>query len=491
VATAHPAATEAGIRALRAGGNAVDAAVAAAWALCVCEPSGSGLGGQTVVIVLPASGAAVVLDGHAKAPAAASKKTVTRAQQRAGYRATTVPTTPMTLGYLQERFGRLAVAQGLEAAIGLAEAGYEVTALQSRQLRWCADRLLATEAAAGFLCDGRPYRPGERFRQPGLAACLRRLTEHGVQDFYCGEVARAIADDMKHHDGLLAGDDLEQASPPVPGEPLGARYRNHLLLTTSPPAGGPQLLGALAVLDRFDPAGWHDQLDDWYGSIALAIHSAFLARERAQQAAIAGAAVPSQPLSGVGAEVGGETTHLCTADADGNVVSLTQSIQSLFGAKVANAKYGFLYNNYLTTCPRRRGHHHQLSPGCSARSNAAPTIVLGPDGRHPRLALGAAGSRRIISSLVHVASAVLDLNLPLRDALALPRAHPRLSGRVWLERPAATPTLLARLDAEFREVELLGPHSYAMGAVQALEFTDDGAIHAAADPRREGVAMAS
>jgi len=167
---------------------------------------------------------------------------------------------------------------------------------------------------------------------------------------------------------------------------------------------------------------------------------------------------------------------------------LTQSIQSLFGAKAANPEYGFLYNNYLLTCPRRK-HTHRLGPGSPARSNAAPTLVLGERGSPAVLALGAAGSRRIISSLVQVISGVLDLGLPLPQALQRPRVHPRLRSGVWLEQPAASPELVEALEERYGRLEIRPPRSYSMGAVQALELRDDGEIVGAADPRREGVAL--
>ena len=489
VVSAHPAATDAGRQILATGGNAVDAAVAAAWALCVCEPSGSGLGGQTVALVRT-GGRAIAVDGHSRAPAGASRQVVSRAQQRRGYRATTVPTTPATLAHLQSRYGRLSMADTLAPAIALAERGYVLTPLAHRQLRWCATALAATAAATRFLRAGRPYRPGETFRQPRLAACLRRLAEAGAEDFYHGAIARSIDRDMRLHGGLLQLSDLAGLQAPVEREPLVGRYAGRAVLTLPAPGGGPQLLAALAALARRSDDG--DRPGGWHGAVAEAVLVAFEDREADHRAGPAqpGARPPAGHLAAD--ERGGETSHLCAADDEGTVVSLTQSIQSLFGAKVANADYGFLYNNYLTTCPRRR-HRHRLAAGCPARSNAAPTFVLAPAGDDgPEiLALGAAGSRRIISSLVQVISGVVDLGRPLPEALAAPRVHPRLSGTVWLERPAATPALVAALARRHGTVEIRAEHSYAMGAVQALTLGaptagDRPRMAAAADPRRDG-----
>jgi gamma-glutamyltranspeptidase/glutathione hydrolase len=196
----------------------------------------------------------------------------------------------------------------------------------------------------------------------------------------------------------------------------------------------------------------------------------------------------------------GETTHLCTADGQGNVVTLTQSIQSLFGAKVANGQLGFLYNNYLSTCKRRQ-HAYQLGSGCIPLSNVAPTLVLkghqspgeGKNGSRcagqPLLAVGAAGSRRIVSSILHVIAGVIDNGMSLEEAVRLPRIHGLLARKVYIERPAATQTLLSRLEKRFRKVTIKGACSYSMGGLQAIQFQGDRQFVGMADPRRDGVAI--
>jgi gamma-glutamyltranspeptidase/glutathione hydrolase len=507
VTTAHPAATAAGCEILQRGGNAIDAAVGAAWALAVCEPSGSGLGGQTTVLVRAASGETVAVDGHSRAPAAASKRTVTRAQQHAGHRASTVPTTPATLDHIWKCWGSQSLARVLEPAIALADDGFKVTELHSRQLRWCRQSLNALPGGRQFLRDGHRYLAGERFRQPRLARCLARLAREGIEDFYSGEVARATVRDMERNDGLIDAADLRRVGPPLEREPLEISYGVHKVLTMPPPGGGVELLLALRLLDRLSDDGWAQEPEHWYRYIAEVTSVAFAERERdpahpdewsdelgglllgdERVDMLARRIGPASLVSaGPGREEPGETTHLCAADAEGNVVSLTQSIQSLFGAKVACDELGFLYNNYLTTCPRRP-HRYRLGPLACARSNAAPTVVVGGDAGHaPLLALGAAGSRRIVSALLHAVSGVLDRGLPLPEVLDLPRAHARPSGTVWLEGPAATPEVVAALRGRFGEIEIRPARSYCMGAVQGIEFAD-GRPLGAADPRRDGVA---
>jgi gamma-glutamyltranspeptidase/glutathione hydrolase len=521
VATAFPLATEAALEMLQAGGNAVDAAVAAAWALAVCEPSGSGLGGQTVLLIHLQAGKTVVLDGHSQAPAAVCREQVSRHEQKRGYRACTIPSTPATLGFAQACYGVLPPARVLEPAIRLAEDGYRITQLQRRQLRWCRADLRASPVASSlFLQEGRPFPVGTLFRQTALAATLRRLARYGTEDFYRGAIARAIAEDMKAQGGLLTEEDLAGLKLPVEREPLTVAYRGYEVVSVPPPGGGLQMLLGLKILERLDLDSGSSDMDTWYELLAQVTHVVFRERERwpvhpdwltpslspwllgdGRAEELAGAlGNPRGQGAPARSEEAGETTHLCTADGEGNVVALTQSLQSLFGAKVANARCGFLYNNYLSTCPRSP-HPYQLGGGCLPRSNAAPTLVLRRGWRSPEqgaasrgfdgkrfVALGAAGSRRITSALLHVLSGLVDRDLPLAEALALPRVHATLAGKVWIERPAATQPLRERLAKRFRAVRVRAPQSYSMGAVQAIQFLADGTLRGAADPRRDGTA---
>jgi gamma-glutamyltranspeptidase/glutathione hydrolase len=473
VASAFPAASDAGVEALAAGGNAIDAAVATGFALAVCEPCASGLGGQSVLLIRLASGDTTVLGGWPRAPQGASRTTITREEQRRGRRACVTPTTVGTLAHAHEYFGRLPRARVLAPAIRLAEEGYLPTALQLRQLRWCRRALSCDEGARRFLVAS-----GEVFRQPALAATLRRIVTHGGEDFYFGELARRIVADMRLHGGLLTDTDLAMASAPSIEEPLRLRLGAVEILTAPPPAGGAELVRSLAQLDgRSEQA---PRAVAWETACAFAVHDAFAERERAADGRAGQRPGVVQRMS---AEPEGETSHLCTADDEGNVVSLTQSIQSLFGAKVAHPELGFFYNNYLRTCPRRR-HRNRLAGGAFARSNVAPSIVL-YDGR-PWLAIGAAGSRRIISSVAQVITAVISHGVDPATAVAAPRVHVRLDQTAWVEREAITPQVVTDLARRGFAVERKARLSFAMGAVQAIAWDGDGSLLGIADGRRDG-----
>jgi len=523
VATAFPCASEAAIEILRVGGNAIDAAAAAAWALAVCEPSGSGLGGQTILLVRFADGRTSVIDGHSHAPAAVSKKLVSRRQQKKGYRACVIPSTPAALDYARSRYGVFSRQKVMEPAIRIAEEGYAITRLQRRQLNWCRRYLSGFEeqtrpGAPGFLKDGAAFRVGDIFRQERLACTLRRLADVGIEDFYQGQIAREIARDMAEHGGLITEEDLAGLALPVEREAISVTYRGYEVLSAPAPAGGMQVLMGLKILEKLISGGSSPQADEWVENLAEVSHAVFhqresmavnprdltaasalqlLSDEHAAKIADNIVAGCNQTPIGPDKEEPGDTTHLSTADEHGNVVTLTQSIQSLFGAKVANARLGFLYNNYLCTCPRRR-HPYQLGGGCIPRSNAAPTLVLQKNTplrsdkaseRKPFLALGAAGSRRITSSVLQVISNIIDRRMSLEEAVSSPRVHGLLSRKISIEKPAATEAVLKRLERRFRNIRIRARHSYFMGAVQALQFQEEGNLIGVADPRRDGSAI--
>lgn len=508
VAAAFPDAAEAGAQVLRAGGNAVDAACAAAWALSVCEPAESGLGGQTTMLIRTGAGTTVVVDGHSRAPAGLTRSAVPRRDQRRGIRSQTVPSTVATLAGAQRLFGRLGLAEVLAPAIRLAEEGYRITKLQRKLLKWTAPHWAADSPEARlFLRDGGPLKVGDTFRQAELARTLRRLASAGAEDFYTGAIAAEIVADMEARGGLVTREDLRmlwQGAVPVVREPLSIQYRGRQVLSSPPPSGGVQAMLALRVLERLLTGGEDEPA--WRLALAEATLAAFRERERwpdhpadidpstlrwmisAERAEAiagrirAGTAVP-RPVDSLGE--GGNTTHLCAADSEGGVVSLTQSIQSVFGSKAAHPTLGFVYNNYLSTSPRSR-HPYRLGGGSLPQSNATPTLVLGPDGR-PLLALGSAGSRRITTSVVQVISAVLDRGMGLAEAVAAPRAHALLSGRCWYERSMDAGSESA-LRARFAKARRKGKRSYKLGAVQALAWDPRGEVVGVGDPRRDGAA---
>ncbi|MCY3643369.1 MAG: gamma-glutamyltransferase [Acidimicrobiaceae bacterium] len=499
VSTAHYSATAAGVKMLERGGNAVDAAVAAALALGVCEPAASGLGGQTMMLIHQrASGATVAIDGSSRAPNRALIENFAdlRAERRRGHLATTVPSSPATYAYVLERYGSLDRATVLEPAIELAADGYEISVLQYRLTRRERRHLQAHPAGQLFLQDGRrARRAGTRFVQPVLAATLARLAEQGYEDFYSGETARLIHEDMEANGGILRDDDLAQIPVPIEREPLPGRSGRDQLFTMPLPGAGRTLVELLNI-HRSLPRELRD-IDTPGGAVCLAkaIQQALIDRndrpvdpnlfpqvsdeqmlDRRYAREVARRIAPIQTA--------GETTHLSVMDAEGNAVALTQSIENVYGSCAASPRLGFLYNNYMSAFNYDDpSHPYYLRPNAVPWASVAPTIVF----RHERpwLAIGSPGSERI-------PPAILQVLLRLRESSPLaavdaPRIHCSLQGVVSVEASRIPTDVLEALEGAGFELNRREPYSFYMGCVQMVMAEGERFV-GVADPRRDGAA---
>lgn len=497
-ATAHPGATGGAVEILESGGNAIDAAVAAAFALGVCEPAASGLGGQTMMMIHVAeSRRTVALDGSSRAPFRANMDSLTPADCKAGYRAPTVPSTPAVLRYALETYGRLRLTSVLQPAIRLAENGYAVSELQSRLAKREQKKLLAGTAAVFFLRRARTAFPvGATHRQPVLAETLRRMAKRGVKDFYSGKIAQLIHEDMARNGGLIRKDDLAQVPRPIERRPLSCQFGPYRVLTFPPPGAGRTLVEMLHVW-RLLPAALR-RVDTPQGAVALAhvIQQAFVHRQdrpfdpnyysqiaqkkmlRLDYAKKVAERVARRAASD------GETTHLSVMDRDGNVVALTQSIESVYGSGCAAAELGFLYNNYMSAFEYEDiSHPYYLRPGAVPWASVAPTIVF--KGRAPWLAIGSPGSERITPSILQVLLRLQD-HTPMA-AVDAPRLHCTLDGRVSLEAARMSDEIPQALAARGFDIDVREPYSFYLGCVQ-LVLRDRDSFVGVADPRRDGSA---
>jgi len=498
VAAQHYLATGAGVEILEAGGNAIDAAVAAALALGVCEPQASGLGGQTMVLLHHAEQRrTVALDGSSLAPNRATPEVVRGARRLRGYRATTVPSTPAVLDYLLRHFGTFSFARVVEPAIRLASEGVPWSELQHALLLREIKHLRRFNARELFLGPrGRVPAVGAILRQPVLARTLKRLATKGVEDFYRGQIGRAIARDMEENEGLIRADDLARMATPIERRPISARFRGTRLLTFPPPGAGRALLQMVKILEEFAPA--EVDPDSPQGALLLAMIM--------QQAAIDRADRPFEanlypqirrrkmldPNRAAGLargfrsrlRRGGETTHLSVMDRHGNVVALTQSIERVFGAMVATPSLGFLYNDYLSAYDVDDIEHpYYLRPNTPPWGSVAPTI--GFRGPRPWITIGSPGSDRIVTAILQVLLR-LGHQAPF-EAVDAPRLHASLEGKVSLEASRFRDDLPPLLARHGFTVDPRDPYSFYMGSVQMVVRTREGYV-GVADPRRDGSA---
>ena len=253
VSTQHYLATEAGIQMLEQGGNAIDAAVASAFALGVCEPAASGLGGQTMMLIhLAQTRRTFALDGSSRAPNRTSLDTLSKKRRRRGYKATTVPSTPAVLNYVLGRYGTLSLSQVVSPAIRLAEYGYPISELQ-RRLTLRVKRYLRRRSSGGLFLknSSRTFKEGDLFVQPALANTLKRLAHAGVTDFYTGRIAETICNDMEAHKGLITAEDLAQIPMPIERKPVRCEFDDLKIVTFPPPGAGRTLIELLNIINHF------------------------------------------------------------------------------------------------------------------------------------------------------------------------------------------------------------------------------------------------
>lgn len=461
VVSGSPLATEVGVLVLERGGNAVDAAIATAFALAVVEPTMSGLGGRTQILLRTQAGAFVGIDGTTEVPATAPTVDAEDDEDIYGYATVGVPGTVAALVAAHAAHGSRPLAELVAPATRLAERGFVLPAEEAARLAGVADRLREFAGSRRYFlrADGTPYAAGDRLVQRDLARTLRAIADSGAHVFYRGWIAERMAADMVAQRGLIRAADLAayeaQAAPVVRGS-----YRGYDLIGTYLPASGATTIEALHILERFD-------LDDrtggpeWAALVAQALllafedrtaelgppaeHAATLvsktwAARRAAAVRDPRAALPAVAATSAADETfeAEHTTHLSVADRDGGLVALTQSLGPTMGSKVAAPELGFVYAATM-------GYLGRLAPGDRPFSSQSPLIVM--QGSEPAFVLGAAGARRIISAVVAVTSRLVDERLPLADAMAAPRLHPTPQVLYMEGRPDASWTAddLARL----------------------------------------------
>lgn len=493
VATAQYRATAAGLEILGRGGNAIDAAIACSFALGVCEPAGSGLGGMAMMVVHSAGrGRTVCLDGACRAPVHATPEKVAAGARYTGYTAITVPTQVAVMARAHQLFGSLPLADLMAPAVTLAEDGFLVTRMLRELTTRYQEQLEGTAAGRLFLDrDGLPVPVGTRLRQPALANTLIRLQDAGLEDFYLGAIGREIAEDMEDNRAFLSRADLNRVPWPVERDPVEGSFAGQIVRTLPPPGGGPTLLELLHSIERL-PEELLD-LDSPNGIVALAKTIQLTRQNRAARYRsggpmdeIAALSRPEQAEETADTVLRfleeGETTHVSVMDPAGNAVALTQSIERAFGSKVLTPGLGFLYNGYMKGFKiQRQDHPHYLRPGAVARSNAAPTLLF-REGR-PCAAIGSTGSERLASGMAQVLIR-LRRQAPF-EAVEAPRIHVTPKGVVLAEVDRLAADGLEALAARGLRISPLEPYSFQVGGLQ-LVVRQGERFTGVADPRRDG-----
>jgi len=514
VSTAFPDATKAGVEMLKKGGNAIDAACAAAIALGVCEPQSSGLGGQSLAM-LHINGKTIALDGSSRAPSLAHASFFEKRSTRfVGYKATTVPSTPSVIGYLNKHYGKLDWATIIEPAIRIAKRGYRITELQHDIQTKNLQKFFQVKSKSGakyFLKDGLvPYDVGDLFVQEDLTELLKYISEHGYQTFYHGMIAKKINDDMRINEGFLHSDDLALIPEPIERKPIKRSYRGIQIVTMPPPTAGRTLLLVLMMLNNvssefirskdprsyhfvaetfrkalthrsqrpYDPNTYHQTRDTTHLSTKFAKTLAGSIRN------IVDPKLPLQEYS----EDPDETTHLSVMDDEGNAIGITQSIELSYGSKAAADGLGFLYNNYMSCYEFSNPNHpFYLRPNASPWTSVCPTIVNYKD--KPLMILGSPGSSRIFSTVSLFLSRIIDGQSSIDQAMLKPRIHCSMDGIISIEEGFADDKVAPYLENLGYKIDIRKRYSFFLGAIHAVLKCQTGeGFQGIAEIRRDGSA---
>ena len=528
IATAHPLATQAGLAAMERGGNAVDAAVAAALTLGVVDGSNSGIGGGCFLLVRTAAGEIIAIDGRETAPAAATRDMFLRdgkADTRLSQVGSLASGTPGALAAYElalSKHGKLPLKEHLIAAAKIAEEGFPINELMVRRLRSEAEDLARFKASAAIFRkpEGAAWAKGDILKQPDLAETYRQIAEHGTGWFYGGAFAEATAKWMSENGGLLAVEDFRNYRAIV-REPVRGTYRGHEVASFPPPSsGGIHVVQILNMLEPYDLRSFgagsanliHVSTEamklafadraHWLGDPDFVpVPKQLIAPEYAQSLGkaidlehstkVTTHGIPENSATDIFQK---HTTHLSSADAEGNWVACTATINTAFGSKVVVPGTGVLLNNEMDDFSAQPGvpnafglvggEANAVAPGKRPLSSMSPTIVL-KDGQ-PMLSVGAAGGPTIITQTLLTIVNTIDFEQDLATAMAAPRWHHQwLPDELKIERKVPE-----EVRAALREKGHTLDETGWFGATQAVQRLPDGTFVGLADPRGEGAASA-
>jgi gamma-glutamyltranspeptidase/glutathione hydrolase len=530
IATGHALATEAGAKVLGDGGNAVDAAVAAALTLGVVDGNNSGLGGGCLILVRSSDGRITAIDGREMAPAAATKDMFVRdgvaipGASQTGPLAVGVPGALAAYQLAIERCGTMKLDRLLEPGIDKAANGFPIGHGLAAAIDSTASdlRKFAGSKAIFLNSAGAPLKEGERLVQADLANSYRQIAAKGPEWFYRGPFAQRVGDWMAAHGGILTAADFAAYEPKL-REPLETTYRGYRIIGFPPPSsGGIHVAQVLNILEPFDmraiekrdPVEAAHVLAEafklafadrayWLGdSDFVNVPRGLISKEYAKQQAdrihpqqVCDVEMHGTPPRWRQDVFGRHTTHVAAADAAGNWVAITATVNTAFGSKVVVPGTGVVLNDEMDDfaimpgVPNAFGligaENNAVAPDKRPLSSMSPTIVLDAEGQ-PLLTVGAAGGPKIITQVVLAIVRYLDFQQPLAEAMTGPRFHHQWRPNIVLVEKSLAPTIVDGLRQRGHAIELGSPA--AGGRTQAIAVDTAGKLLGVADPRGGGAA---
>ena len=519
VSSASRYASEACVEVLKAGGNAVDAAVATALALSVAAPAFSGVGGGGFMLVhLAATRESHIVDYRETAPKLATPDmfrvgadgNVEGSENMMGYKAPGVPGSLAAMALALERFGTMPLSEVLKPAIRYAREGFVVGPFLGWVMDDNVDRAVDKfrgNAAAGKAMlkpDGSTYAVGETLILKDQGDTLDRVSRNGIGEFYEGFVAESLDRDMAANGGLLRKDDLREYRPQM-RVPLGGSFKDIQLVTACPPSsGGIALIQLLRILEDQDLKSKGHNSAETIDLMAKVLASVYAERRHVADPgfesiptddlisdqkirSLASASLEGKPPGGSSPSDRSQTSHLSVLDGAGNAVAATESLECFFGSGVMIPGTGVFLNDTMHDFDPVPGGINSVQPGKRPMSSMSPTIFL-KDGR-PLLVIGSAAGPRIITAVLQVVLNVLEHGMDIQAAIEAPRFHHQGGGdRMIMMESRISAGVRADLEGRGYRVDVLEDFTYAFGGVHAV-LADDGVLKGGADPRRDGVAV--
>jgi gamma-glutamyltranspeptidase/glutathione hydrolase len=533
VASQHELASRIGVEVMRRGGNAVDAAVAVAFALAVVYPEAGNLGGGGFMLIRKRDGSTFAIDYREMAPGAANrdifvdeKGELIRGEggSRVGYRASGVPGTPAGLEMAFKKYGsgKVKWRELIEPSRKLAADGFVLSYRLANLFKsYKGDLEKYEDSKRIFLNGGKYFEEGDVLRQPDLAQTLGRMQKGGAAEFYTGRTAELIADDMKRNKGLITLEDLRNY---VAKErtPLRGTYRGHEIVSMPPPSsGGIVMFQVLNMLEMFDLRKMGYNSAQRYHLVAEAMRRAFAdraeymgdpdfanvpteklidksyARGRAGTINLTQASKSTEIKAGaVNFVEGMDTTHFTVADSEGTVVANTYTINDLYGSAVTIRGTGVLMNNEMDDFAARpgkpnlfgliQGENNSVQPRKRPLSSMTPTIVLRKDGS-VWFAIGARGGPRIITAVIQSVINVIDHDMNIQAAIDAPRVHQQwYPDEVLYEPFGLSPDTVNILGALGHT---LAPRPSNIASATAIMIDEKGVKLGAIDSRSDGEAL--
>ena len=517
VATAHPIASTVGTEILKKGGNAVDAAMAIAFALSIAEPNASGIGGGGFLLIKMADqDQPVMIDYREMAPGKATRDYYYQNEASfqeltgEGANAVGVPGLVACAETVLVKYGTMSFNEVLQPAIKLCQDGVKVSKKLNGMIVDNMEKIMKYPATAEiYFRDMLPIEAGETLRNPDLAKTFEMLAEQGGDVFYKGKIAQAIVDEIKKQGGIFTLDDLEYYQAKI-RKPVSGFYRGYQIFSSAPPSGGgTHLIELLNIMENYDLIEMGHNTVDYIHVLTEAMKMVYAdkslnaadpdfydipvdeflnkkyARRLRKRILRDKARFDYQPVNRTVRE-SNSTSHFSIVDERGNVVALTQSINRWFGSGIVVPCTGILLNDHLSDFDKKPGFPNSIEPYKRPTSSIAPTIVL-KDGK-PFLTLGTPGGTRIISALAQIIINVIDFGMSIDEAIEAPRVHClkktlHVEGRIQ-------PEVISQLKTLGHQIKVHDDFDNFFGGAQGILIDyQNHKLYGGADSRRDGLVM--